>query len=722
MVRPGSRLGLRPRDLAAALLAVLGASIGLLITSWLVPGVDIELSWQLLVSGVLVWVWGVVLRLLFVPLAARLGWVSTVLLGLGSQTIAVWLVLFSSTSTSVESWAWSLLAAWIVAAVSTLLVWLATAGTDDAVTASLLRRARRRPTSVPDPEVPGVVFVQADGVPYPVLEWCVRAGTLPTLSRWLRDGTHRMEEWRPMLPATTPASQMGILHGTIEGIPAFRWLDRADGRIYVANKPRDAAVIERRHSDGRGLLADDGVSVSNLFTGDAPIAVATMSAVDRSRESRQARLALSEFLGRPLGFARATIRAVSELVRERFQAAKARRRDIRPRVHRGWAFAIERAALVGVVRDLNTTLVADAMLHGRHAVYVDYVDYDAVAHHAGLLQPESLAALEGIDAVLAQIERVAAVAPRPYHVVVLSDHGQSQGATFADRYGEDLATLVARLADVRAVAAAENDEGGGSLNSMVASAGDQRTAVGRALDRVSGHLTERTAGDAATVDQPAPGGSAAEGPAAAKGPARFVVFGSGNLGLVYVAGASERVCLEELRVRFPGLVPGLVAHPGVGFVVCRSAEHGIVVLGAGGEHHLADGRVVGLDPLARFGPSAPAFVLRAAEMAEAPDLYVNSLVDDLDEVAAFEGLVGCHGGLGGWQDRAVLVHPTALRPPGEMVVGADALHRVLVGWLDDLGHRRDLRSRATPATATGPDRGSAPASDESGEAPTELAH
>jgi hypothetical protein len=118
------------------------------------------------------------------------------------------------------------------------------------------------------------------------------------------------------------------------------------------------------------------------------------------------------------------------------------------------------------------------------------------------------------------------------------------------------------------------------------------------------------------------------------------------------------------------------------------------VLGRGGEHRLREGVVVGADPLARFGPEAPDFVLRASTMDEAPDVYVNSLVDDLGEVAAFEGLVGCHGGLGGWQDRAMIVWPTGLPDPGHMVVGADAMHRLLVGWLEHLGHRKDLvRSR-----------------------------
>jgi hypothetical protein len=362
-------------------------------------------------------------------------------------------------------------------------------------------------------------------------------------------------------------------------------------------------------------------------------------------------------------------------------------------VHRGWAFALERAALTGVLRDLNTTLVADAMLRGRRVIYVDYVDYDAVAHHAGVLQPESLSALEGIDAVLAQIERVAAVSPRRYHIVVLSDHGQSQGEVFADRYGEDLATLVARLGEATALAAVENAEGSGSLNSMVASSGGPDSVLGRALDRASDRLSAGTfdAAEHAAREERA----ARVSPPSTGADERFLVFGSGNLGLVYVAGEPRRLTLTDLAARFPALVPGLVAHPGVGFVVVDTVEHGPVALGPGGEHRVREGVVVGRDPLARFGPHAPAFVLRAASMPETPDIYVNSLLDDLGEVAAFEGLVGCHGGLGGWQDRGMVVHPAGLDVPEEMVVGADALHRVMVGWLEQLGHRSSLTSRAT---------------------------
>ena len=134
----------------------------------------------------------------------------------------------------------------------------------------LVSTHRRRPVEVDDPEVDGVLFVQLDGVPFPVLQMAVTAGTVPTLTRWIRSGSHLMTEWTPKLPATTPASQMGILHGVIDGIPAFRWYDRASDEVMVANRPADAAIIEEDLTTGRGLLVDDGVSISNLFTGDAP--------------------------------------------------------------------------------------------------------------------------------------------------------------------------------------------------------------------------------------------------------------------------------------------------------------------------------------------------------------------------------------------------------------------------------------------------------------------
>ena len=118
------------------------------------------------------------------------------------------------------------------------------------------------------------------------------------------------------------------------------------------------------------------------------------------------------------------------------------------------------------------------------------------------------------------------------------------------------------------------------------------------------------------------------------------------------------------------------------------------MIGADGRRDLETGTVTGTDPLAPYAAHAGEVLARALAMPEAPDLYLNSSVDPTtNDIAAFEPLVGAHGGLGGWQDRAVLLVPKALEHvvPEEPVVGADRLHQVLVSMLESLGHRSQYR-------------------------------
>jgi len=176
---------------------------------------------------------------------------------------------------------------------------------------------------------------------------------------------------------------------------------------------------------------------------------------------------------------------------------------------------------------------------------------------------------------------------------------------------------------------------------------------------------------------------------------------SGNLGLVWFPRLLGRVRLETLRNKFPALVPGLLGEPGVAFVVADSSR-GPVVIGAHGVHVLAaDGGtdvVEGSDPLVPFGPRAARDLARVAVMRAFPDLLVHSTVDQgTGDVHAFEELVGSHGGLGGWQNLAVLVHPADWRVdddlldrsvPGEaLLYGAESVHRQLVRWVEREGLR-----------------------------------
>jgi len=161
---------------------------------------------------------------------------------------------------------------------------------------------------------------------------------------------------------------------------------------------------------------------------------------------------------------------------------------------------------------------------------------------------------------------------------------------------------------------------------------------------------------------------------------------SGHVAMVSFPEYRGRVPLEGIEQHWPDLLPGLVDHPGVGFVLVHSVVHGPVVLGRDGIHRLATGEVLGEDPLAPYGPHAPRLVARTSSFPHCPDVLINSRYDpDTDEASPFEPHVGSHGGLGGPQQHAFLMYPRSFAAPGE-VVGAEQLHRVLRGWLTDLGH------------------------------------
>ena len=100
--------------------------------------------------------------------------------------------------------------------------------------------------------------MQIDGLARVVLERARRSGDVPTLDRWLREGTHRVTPWETGWSSQTGVSQCGILHGSVIDMPAFRWVDKSTGQIVVSNRPESAAAIERAHSDGHGLLAHHG--------------------------------------------------------------------------------------------------------------------------------------------------------------------------------------------------------------------------------------------------------------------------------------------------------------------------------------------------------------------------------------------------------------------------------------------------------------------------------
>jgi uncharacterized membrane protein YvlD (DUF360 family) len=540
---------------------------------------------------------------------------------------------------------------------------------DDSYYSILVRRlvARRGRNAVSKER--GLLVVQLDGVGRPVLENAMRAGHVPVIGRLIRTGRSALHSWQPLLPPTTPASQAGILHGRADVVPGFRWYEKETGRLLVANHPDDAAEILRRISDGGGLLADDGASIGNLVSGDAPRSYLTMATVGRKEASDDGRKLRGFFVG-TVNYVRLFVLTLGEMAKELYQAERQRSRGISPRMHRGLFYALERAITNVALRTVSTSLVIEEMYRGAPVIYVDYTGYDAVAHHCGPQRQEAIDALEGIDRSIGSLLKAARHAARNYDLVALSDHGQSLGATFRQIHGQSLEAVVGAL-----IAGGATVIGGGDSHEH---AGGGRRVAGE-LGRGSGlapFVARRLS------SRPSPNRSGSAGAPDSSVTPDVVVCSSGSLAHVYFAQLAGRMTREAIEQRYPGLIAGLVRHPGIGAVLAISEDGRTLVIGESGERTIHGTSGAAPDPLAQFGEGASVALASLDELAHLGDLILLGRVNpESGEVVGFEELVGSHGGLGGWQTQPFLMCPASWSLAADPLVGASAVHRQLRDWL-----------------------------------------
>ena len=351
---------------------------------------------------------------------------------------------------------------------------------DDEYTLRVIQRIARRQGGVERTDVPGIIFLEIDGLALPVLRAAMRDGSAPNMARWLAEDGYRLAEWETDLSSQTGASQAGILLGSNEDIPAFRWVEKETGRMMTCSVAgrlrRDRAPPLR---PGSGLLVDGGASRGNLLSGEADEVILTVSRIEaekqrqprlprvpRQRLQRHARARAVRLGGR---CSRVDGRAARGAPRR--AAARAPRRHLpvpargdvrgRPRPDRVRRAHRHDARPPRGLRDVLELRRGRAPLRAR-----------ARRHARGAAQAR--------PAVRPHRRARAATRPRPYEIVVLSDHGQTQGATFKQRNGYGLDELVERsLASGEVAGFAGGDE--------------QNAMVGHAVGEATGAQAEEAA-------------------------------------------------------------------------------------------------------------------------------------------------------------------------------------------------------------------------------------
>ena len=546
-----------------------------------------------------------------------------------------------------------ILAPLAMAFISTSLSALLTIEDDSSYYRSVLRDAeKKRKSDVRD--YPGLIIIEIDGLACDILKEAMDDDCMPALKSMIDDGSHTLREWETDLSSQTGASQAGILHGNNTDITAFRWIEKEnDNQMMQCSGVSKVKELEERISDGNGLLVDNGASRSNLFSGDSDNVIFTFSKILNLRKLYNK--AWFSVFSNPSNFARIVSLFLADMVLEIVSQIKHSILNIRPRIRRGIAYIPTRAATNIFMREINTsTLIGDMMVGDVDVAYSTYLGYDEIAHHSGVRDEDAWFALKGMDKQIRRLIEASKYAPREYKFVIQSDHGQTNGATFSQRYGESFEDFVKSLLP--------NDM------TMFAKMSSNNDHFAEGFIPFTKGIDDEIEKDEKEL-----------------GDSELIVLASGNLAMIYLTQWSHRLSYEEINEFFPNFIAGLVENEYVGFILVRSQEYGDIAIGKDGKYYLNTDKIEGKNPLLGFGDNIVRHLKRSSSFKYTPDILVNSFYDaENDEVCAFEELVGSHGGVGGSQSKPFILYPSDWDIGDEEIVGAENIYRILKDNLEKM--------------------------------------
>jgi hypothetical protein len=537
---------------------------------------------------------------------------------------------------------------------------------------SAFRRERR-----PHDGRRGLIMLQIDALAYADLRRAIERGYCPTIERLLNEQSFALRRWYCGLPSATPYCQAGIFHGENNGIPAFRFYDKAARHLVTCNAPDGVQYIRDRISTP-GALAG-GSSYVNLIDGDAQtvaFTVATrekMSVYQRLGGSRMALLIALH----PIRLVRMGVQSIVEWLREELERARAELR--RRRTHSEGIFPLIRIISNVIVRELQTMAILLDVYLGVPVIYSTFMQYDELAHHFGPSSRPALADLRRTDSRISEIWRMArASGGRGYDLVILSDHGMTRSESYRVKFGESLgATVQHLLAEEPVISQSERSEYsdvGAEVIEAVAQAAPPRAVrfkrllrKGRDWFRSRYGLREIILPEKYRVDVEHD----------------VVVTYSSCLALVYWAADSAQLSLDGILsdAKRRSLYEGLVAHPGIGLVLTRSND-AVHAESQVGKAVVRNGTVMilsGENPVAAYGTES--YQLRALEslvfQPNCGDCVLFGAYDGY-EIISFDDQIGAHGSAGGDQVFPFLITPPDLLDGSETIEDARDIHSVVM--------------------------------------------
>jgi hypothetical protein len=355
------------------------------------------------------------------------------------------------------------------------------------------------------------------------------------------------------------------MYGVRPDIPGFHYYDRRGRRDVHFPRPGHAARVEHEQAAGQPGILAGGSAYGCVFTGGAANDLFSFARLTRP-SGRGLLRALSPLVLVAWVVAKNGVRTLLELVR-------AMLRVVADPVDgwRGWRWLTLQIGLSVWVRGFFTLAASRDLYAGRRAVYVNYLDYDVLAHAFGPESRAAVCALRRVDRSIRQLWRVVRRVPEHrYDLYILADHGQAPCRPFRDVTGG--LRLERWLVEHLAGASVVTEAGGGGRSGLTAGILDRRRESAGLIQHFLNYLDEDFLRnrDPEVYER-----------------AGLRAIAAGPNAFLYVLDAPEPLDADALERRLPGVAEELSRNAGVGFVLARSPD-GPVCFWRGKRHQLRD--------------------------------------------------------------------------------------------------------------------------------------
>jgi len=421
------------------------------------------------------------------------------------------------------------------------------------------------------------LIIQIDGLSRRVFNRALHDGRMPALARMLSARRLVRRDLSVGLPSSTATFQAALMYGVHPDIPGFHWYDKRERADRYFPRPGVADLVEERHARGRRGILEGGACYGCIFTGGAADSLWTAS---RLLRPTRAGLAL---VRAPLSVVLMLWIVLKCCVLTGVEMTRAALRLLTPSARRGRGFRwlLFKISLSIWTRQFFTLAVSADLYRGVPAIYLNYLEYDVLAHAFGPEHRLSMQALRRVDRSIAQLARILRRLPdRPYDLYVLSDHGMTPSRPFSRVSGGATIEQAVRavLTGTTAPQRPDGDPGGG--RSTVGELERLRREYPRGFfQRFLIYLERDFLARIRDGSQAGPGG--------------VRVVKAGPNAFVYFTDSPEPLMVEEIERRHPGLPAALSRLAGIGFVLARSPGMPVCWY---------RGRQASLEPGSRGGP------------------------------------------------------------------------------------------------------------------------